>query len=62
MARKLMLHHAIVEFSADDYEEVDAVRCAMTRSLEEIERYLNDPMAYAAIPMLLPNDVYQTHF
>lgn len=62
MARKIMLHHAIVEFSPDDFEEVDAVRCAMTRTLEEIERFLNEPMPMAAIPMLLPNHIFHSHF
>lgn len=62
MTHKRVLHDMVVEFSIDDYEELDSMRRGMQRSLEEIERLLDDPMVYTPVPMLLPNYVYATHF
>lgn len=62
MAHKKILHHAIVEFSIDDIDELDAIRRDMKIGLAEIERFLDEPMVYAPVPMLLPNHIYAAHF
>lgn len=62
MTKKLLLHDVIVEFSIDDMEEVEAMRRALQRDLEELERLLNDCVVYKPVPMLLPNHIYAAHF